>query len=142
MGVLALLFSVVLILLLPKAAAVNPGDYIVTQHSSGTLDDVTTGGVKTVILSGLNMPEGVAVDSSGNYIVAERGAGRLDKITTGGVKTVILSGLPTDDLVWVAVTPTLPIPEYPLSLPLLVIFMVVAYGLIRRKTSANTRLVN
>jgi hypothetical protein len=39
-----------------------------------------------------------------------------------------------DGLAWTAPPP---IPEYPLGLPLLAIFMVIAYGLIRRKTSSN-----
>jgi hypothetical protein len=34
-------------------------------------------------------------------------------------------------------TPAPPIPEYPLGLPLLAIFMVVTYGLIRRRTSTK-----
>jgi hypothetical protein len=36
-----------------------------------------------------------------------------------------------------AVPPAAPIPEYPLGLPLLAIFMLVAYGIIRRKTTMS-----
>jgi hypothetical protein len=44
----------------------------------------------------------------------------------GGLATI------TDPL-----TVTAAIPEYPLGLPLLAIFMVIAYGLVRRRTSAT-----
>jgi hypothetical protein len=41
-----------------------------------------------------------------------------------------------DGLAWTPVGVTV-IPEYPLGLPLLAIFMIIAYGLIKRKTSSN-----
>jgi sugar lactone lactonase YvrE len=83
-------------------ATPSSDDYIVTEAQANRLDMVTNDGVRSIIISSLNIPEGVAIDSSGNYIITETQGNRfdkenqateLDKITTDGVKGTIILGL-------------------------------------------------
>lgn len=55
---------------------------------------------RTLILSSLNDPRGVATDRAGNLYVVEQGAGQLTRFNTvTGVSTVIASGLNTPTVV-------------------------------------------
>jgi len=42
-------------------------------------------------------------------------------------------------LIAVPLIPVAPIPEYPLGLPILAVFMIIGYGLVRRRTGNNLR---
>jgi len=69
-------------------------------------------------------------------------------VVTGSGNSISVSGLPAGqycvyfeiplvDIVFTVVP--VPIPEYPLGLSILAIFMIIGYGLIRRRTRINLR---
>lgn len=83
----------------------------------------------TIILSGA-----IQSDASGNF-------GPVTIHTTGlsvGIHCVQIVSLSTPDTFSSLTVNPAVIPEYPLGLPLLAVFLVIGYGLIRRKTSATT----
>ena len=72
----------------------NSAVYI-TEASSGQVSKVETNGYKTVIASGLKMPEGIALMPDGKIVVAEVGARRIIQIDPqNGNVTEIAGNLP------------------------------------------------
>ena len=75
-------------------AASNSAVYV-TEAFSGQVSKVETNGYKTVIVSGLKMPEGIALMPDGKIVVAEVGARRIVQIDPqNGSLTEIAGNLP------------------------------------------------
>ena len=75
-------------------AASNSAVYV-TEAFSGQVSKVETNGYKTVIVSGLKMPEGIALMPDGKIVVAEVGARRIVQIDPqNGNLTEIAGNLP------------------------------------------------
>jgi glucose/arabinose dehydrogenase len=49
--------------------------------------------VKSTFASGLNGPEGLAVDSAGDLFEADHGSGKIYEFTPGGTRSTFASGL-------------------------------------------------
>ncbi len=56
------------------------GDYVVNDVGRGELVRITPEGAQTAILSGLNYPNGLTVDSDGFIYVSEQSAGRVRRV--------------------------------------------------------------
>ena len=56
------------------------GDVYVTEAFAGQVSKVKANGEKTVVATGLKMPEGIALAGDGKLIVAEVGAKRIVQI--------------------------------------------------------------
>ena len=66
----------------------------VSNLGDGTISKVNTGdGSVSTFASGLNEPEGLAMDGSGNLYVAARSQGVINKISPNGVVTQFASNL-------------------------------------------------
>jgi len=83
---------------IPTGLAATDDDLWVAEWSSGTVWQIFADGAllepPAVVASGLDSPEGLAVDLDGNLLVVESGAGRLSHIdpNTGDV-TLVADGL-------------------------------------------------
>jgi hypothetical protein len=73
----------------------NMGRLYVTETRTGQLSriDLATGR-RTLIASGLQAPEGVAVLADGAVAVVEAGAKRVTRVDPGGARAVIADKLP------------------------------------------------
>jgi hypothetical protein len=65
----------------------------VSDPGAGTVSEIDSSGNETTIASGLNSPEGVAIDSSGNLYVANQGDGTVSEINSAGNVSTFASGL-------------------------------------------------
>ncbi|MBA3963174.1 MAG: hypothetical protein H0X40_14920 [Chthoniobacterales bacterium] len=88
--VLALLGN---LLLLTHPLRADVGDIYVANFAAGNVYRVTPDGTKTVFVSGLTSPSGVAFDAKGNLFVADFAANTISMVTPQAVKTTFLSGL-------------------------------------------------
>src|SRR5436309_5491751 len=76
-------------------AATSKGEVYLTEAFSGQVSKVGSNGEKTVIASGLKMPEGIALAPDGRLIVAEVAARRLVEIDpSSGDVTELAGNLP------------------------------------------------
>ena len=75
--------------------AASKSEVYLTEAFSGQVSKVESSGEKTLIASGLKMPEGIALAPNGRLIVAEVGARRIVEVdpTTGAI-TEIAGNLP------------------------------------------------
>lgn len=69
------------------------GDVFEADFSSGIIYRFAPNGSRTVFVSGLNGPEGLAFDSNGNLFLSETGPGIIHKFATDGSQTTFASGL-------------------------------------------------
>ena len=82
-----------------NSVAVNSvGDLFVAvatanSPNSGTILEITPGGVQSTFASGLSNPTGMAFDTADNLFVADAGNGNVYEYTPGGVRTTVATGL-------------------------------------------------
>jgi sugar lactone lactonase YvrE len=81
-----------------STAILEAGTLFVTVEGTGQILQFTSGGVASTFASGLNVPIGLAFDSSGNLYEADSnypnfGNGVIYKFTPGGVRSTFASGL-------------------------------------------------
>src|SRR5438132_436624 len=77
--------------LLPAASARAQFMYV-SNYGNNTIEQITSGGVGSVFANtGLNLPEGLALDSAKNLYVANNGSNTIEKFTPGGVGSVFAS---------------------------------------------------
>ncbi len=68
--------------------------FVASAQQNAVVEIPASGGPQTLLGSGLNYPNGLAVDSSGNLFVADTDNDRIVKIAAGsGVETTVASGL-------------------------------------------------
>src|SRR5437764_1191804 len=79
--------------LLPISVFAAPGDLYEADNRSNRIFKFTPAGIKSTFASGLNVPFGLAFDSSGNLFEADQGSGTIFKFTPAGVKSTFASGL-------------------------------------------------
>ena len=63
------------------------------DSGSGNVFKFDAAGTKSTAVSGLNQPNGVAVDRLGNLFVSDNGANDIFKYTPGGVQSTFATGL-------------------------------------------------
>ena len=81
-------------LLIPSTSHSAPGDLYVVEPGNGVISKFTPDGTKTVFVSGISQPGGLAFDHTGNLFVAESATGSILKFTAeGGTRSVFASGL-------------------------------------------------
>ena len=77
----------------PVGLAFNAGSLYVANELVDTISKVTSAGVTTTFVSqGLNVPAGMAFDSSGNLYVANLGSNTISKVTPAGVVSTFVTG--------------------------------------------------
>jgi DNA-binding beta-propeller fold protein YncE len=91
-GVLCL---AVISLICARASAQNlfAVDVESTGGFSGSIDEFTPNGVRSIFPSGLTSPFALAFDSGDNLFVANEGSGAVYKFTPSGVRTTFALGL-------------------------------------------------
>jgi len=73
----------------------SDGKVLLSENISGTISEIDiNSGVKTVIVDGLNKPEGFDQASDGTLYIAEVGAQQITMISANGDRTVIADKLP------------------------------------------------
>jgi DNA-binding beta-propeller fold protein YncE len=73
--------------------------YVADYASSGTIKKVLlSNGAVSTFISGLNKPQGLAIDSSGNLYVTEFGTGRILKYSSAGASLGVLAGTGTNNV--------------------------------------------
>jgi sugar lactone lactonase YvrE len=72
------------------------GKVLLSEHIAGTISEIDLAtGTKTVLVAGLNGPEGFDQDSAGNLFIAEVGANRIVSVAPESAeKTVLAEDLP------------------------------------------------
>lgn len=65
----------------------------VSNPGAGTISEINSSGNESTFASGLNDPEGLALNSAGNLYVADSGAGIISKINPAGKISTFASGL-------------------------------------------------
>jgi len=105
-------------LTITASSSTTPGNYAVmvqlTSYSEPTIIQPTLFGISGSVMS----------SSAG---------GRLGPSSI----TILQLSPPPSVTITLIVNPATPIPEYPLGLPVLAIFMIIAYGLIKRRTRST-----
>jgi hypothetical protein len=116
----------------------NSGDLVVDAVVTGVLSDHAAFTVVPGSLQKQRWDSGATVSAPGmgveDITVGGSDQPASSPVTMTWTTTVTLEGWIQ---VAVALTPPAIVPEYPLGLPLLAIFMVISYGLIRRRTSTK-----
>ena len=69
------------------------GDLYEADFSSGVIYRFAPSGARSIFVSGLGGPEGLAFDSNGNLFISETGSGIIHKFATDGSQTTFASGL-------------------------------------------------
>ncbi|MGD1088574.1 MAG: NHL repeat-containing protein [Verrucomicrobiota bacterium] len=70
------------------------GDIVyVSDPGAGTISEINSNGKESIFASGLNRPEGLALNSAGNLYVADSGAGTISEINSAGHVSTFASGL-------------------------------------------------
>ena len=69
------------------------GDLYEADFTSGVIYRFAPSGARSIFVSGLNGPEGLAFDSNGNLFISETGSGIIRKFATDGSQTSFASGL-------------------------------------------------
>jgi sugar lactone lactonase YvrE len=79
----------------PLGLAASGDDLWVTDWQNGTVWRIVTDGAPTMVqvATGLDHPEGLAVDHDGSLLVVESGAGRLTRILPSGDTVMVAEGL-------------------------------------------------
>ena len=81
----------------PGGLAATDTDLWVADWATGQIHQIAGIGAPQVVASGLNLPEGMAVDRDGSLLVVESGAGRLTRIDLAtGDESTVADGLATD----------------------------------------------
>jgi sugar lactone lactonase YvrE len=80
-------------IIVPNGLAATDNDLWVSDWATGIVWQLATNGISTLtpVATGLDRPEGLAVDIDGKLLVVEAGSNRLSKIDieTGGVTTIV-----------------------------------------------------
>ena len=63
------------------------------NEANGYISEITPDGVQNLFVSGLDDPQGLAIDSSGNLFVMDNGNGDITEITPDGTQSTFASGL-------------------------------------------------
>jgi len=79
--------------LVPASARAAAGDLYEADFSSGTIFKFTPAGTKSTFASGLNVPGGLAFDSSGNLFESDNGSNTIFIFTPAGTKSTFATGL-------------------------------------------------
>ncbi len=111
---------------MPTITVGNPSSFLLSTFSSPP--GVVAGSVYAIVITTTNAPGGPT-----GYIVGADGNSYPSGMAWASAGATWHS-IADEDLAFKTFV-TAAIPEYPLGLPLLAIFMVVAYGLIKRRTA-------
>jgi sugar lactone lactonase YvrE len=83
-----------LVFLLLGGLLVHAGDYVyVSNPGAGTITQIDPDGNSSLFASGLDGPEGLALDGTGNLFVADSGDGTISEINSLGTVSTFASGL-------------------------------------------------
>lgn len=68
--------------------------FLAVDHTGGRILEIDSAGNATVLVSGLNLPYGIALDHNGNILVDESGAGEIETYSPYGVDLGIFATIP------------------------------------------------